>query len=49
MTTLVWLFTAMTAVISAFVTHKLTAWYYKRKIKHIKNARTYYDPESFYH
>lgn len=33
MTTLVWLFWGMSVLISAFLTFKVTKWYYKRKLK----------------
>ncbi len=33
MSTLVWIFLILSSLVSGYASHKLTAWYYKRKIK----------------
>lgn len=35
MTTLVWIFLILSCLVSGYISHKTTAWYYKRKIKHL--------------
>ena len=38
METLTWLFFAMSSIISAYVTFRITKWYYLRKIKKINDS-----------
>gem|GEM_PF-5264129 len=37
MTTLVWIFLILSSVVSGYLSHRITAWYYKRKIKKIQH------------